>query len=107
MPISRGLFNNTLTLQVLTETDDGAGGSTTTWADSTIFRARISSLSAQEKMAQDRTTTIATHKIYCDNLTVATADRIKWGDVYFEITGIANPSEAYSHLEIMVREIVA
>ena len=107
MPISAGLYNNTLTLQVLTETADGQGGSTTTWADSTIFRARISSLSAQEKMAQDRTTTIATHKIYCNNMTVTTADRIKWDTVYFEITGIVNPSEAYDHLEITVRELVA
>ncbi len=105
MGISSGLFNNTLTLQIFTETADGQGGMTTSWADSTIFRGRISPLSADEKMAQDRTTTIATHKICCDNLTVTTADRIKWGAVYFEITGITNPSEAYHHLEIMVREL--
>ena len=105
MSISSGLYNNTLTLQVLTETSDSQGGSTTTWADSTVFKARISSLSAQEKMAQDKTTTVASHKIYCNNMTVTTADRIKWDTVYFEITGIVNPSEAYHHLEIFVREI--
>ena len=105
MSISRGLLNNTLTLQVLTETADGAGGSTTVWADSTIFKARISPLTSQERMMQDKVTTPTTHKIYCDNMTVTAADRIKWGDVYFEITGIINPSEAYDHLEIQAREI--
>ena len=106
MPISKGLFNNTLTLQSLTETADGQGGVTLVWADAGSFRARISSLSAQERMAQDKTTSVSTHKIFCDSMTVTTADRIKWGDVYFQITGIVNPSEAYHHLELMVTEIV-
>jgi SPP1 family predicted phage head-tail adaptor len=103
--ISSGLFNHTLTLQTLTETDDGMGGITTAWADSGTFRARISSLSAQERLAQDKNTTFATHRIYCDNMTITTADRIKWGSYYFQITGIKNPSEMYHHLEIDVREI--
>ncbi len=105
MPISTGLFNNTLTLQTLAETADGQGGVTTAWADVGSFRARISPLTSQERMMQDKVTTPTTHKIYCDNMTVTAADRIKWGGVYFEITGIINPSEAYDHLEIQAREI--
>ena len=103
--ISKGLFNNTLTLQSKTFVDDGVGGQAETWTDVGNFKARISSLSAQEKIAQDRTTTISTHKVFCDNMTVTTADRLKWGGVYFEITGVVNPSEAYQHLEIYVHEI--
>ncbi len=64
MPISAGLFNNTLTLQSLTETDDGQGGVVQTWTDIGNFKARISSLSVQEKMAQDKVTPMATHKIF-------------------------------------------
>ena len=105
MPISSGLFNNTLTLQVLTETADGQGGVTTAWADSGTFRARISPLTSQERMSQDKTTTFATHHIYCDTMSVTTADRILYGSVSFEIIGITNPSEAFDHLEIDVREI--
>jgi len=105
MGISSGLLNHTLTLQTLTETDDGQGGTTSAWADSGTFKARISSLSAQERMAQDKTTTYATHRVYCDNMTVTTADRIKWGSYYFEIKGIKNPSEIYHHLEIDVLEL--
>jgi len=105
MGISSGLLNQTLTLQTLTETDDGAGGVTTAWTDIGSFRARISPLTSQERMMQDKTTNTTTHKIYCDNMTVSPKDRIKWGDYYFEITGITNPSEMYHHLEISVREI--
>lgn len=105
MGISSGLLNNTLTLQSLTETDDGQGGVTQTWADVGSFKARVSPLSSQERLMQDKTTNTTTHKIYCNNLTVTPVDRIKWGTVYFEITGITNPSEAYHHLEIDVREI--
>jgi SPP1 family predicted phage head-tail adaptor len=106
MSISKGLFNNTLTLQTLAETADGQGGTTSVWTDAGSFRARISSLSAQERLIQNKTTAVSTHKIFCDSMTVTTADRIKWGDVYFQITGITNPSEAYHHLELLVTEIL-
>jgi len=105
MGIPNGLLNQTLTLQSVTETADGQGGITSAWADNGTFRGRISSLSAEERMAQDKVTGVATHKIFCDNMTVTLDDRIKWGSYYFEITGIKNPSEMYHHLEIMVREI--
>ncbi len=105
MGISSGLLNHTLTLQVFTETADSQGGVTQSWADSGTFRGRISPLTSQERMMQDKTTNTTTHKIYCDNMTVSPKDRIKWGSYYFEITGIVNPSEIYHHLEIHVREI--
>ena len=105
MGISSGLLNHTLTLQTFTETDDGAGGTVSTWTDSGTFRARISPLTSQERLMQDKTTNTTTHKIYCDNMAISPKDRIKWGSYYFEITGIINPSEMYHHLEIHVREI--
>ena len=106
MGISSGLYNAALTLYSLAETDDGQGGTTSAWTSGGSFRGRISSLSSQEKMAQDKLTNIATHKIFCDNMSVLPDDRIYWGTVIFEITGIVNPSEAYHHLEIYVRELV-
>jgi len=107
MPISSGLLNNTLTLYTLAETDDGQGGVTSVWTSGGSFKGRISSLSSQERMSQDKVTSISTHKIFCDNMTVNVDDRIYWGSVVFEITGIVNPSEAYHHLEIFVRELVS
>ncbi len=107
MGISSGLLNHTLTLQTLTETADDMGGVTLTWADNGQFRARISPLTSQERLMQDKNTNTTTHKIYCDNMAVTAKDRIKWGSNYFEITGIVNPSEMYHHLEIHVREIAS
>ena len=103
--ISAGLYNNTLTLQTLTRTSDSMGGWTEAWADSGQFRARIRPLTSAERLTQDKVTGIATHRIYCDNMTVTLEDRIKWGSYYFEIIGIRNPSEAYHHLEIEAKEI--
>ena len=103
--ISASLYNNTLTLQSKTLTADGMGGWTETWADIGSFRGRISPLTAQERLQQDKTTMTTTHRIYCNSMDVMPNDRIKWDTYYFEIIGVTNPSEAYSHLEIDVREI--
>jgi SPP1 family predicted phage head-tail adaptor len=105
-----GLLNSSLTLQKATETTDSVGGHTTTWSDIGSFRGRVSPLSSAERLAQDKSTQVTTHRIYCDPMTVTTAERIKWVTptgvtVYFEIFGISNTSEAYSHLEMDVTEI--
>jgi len=105
MGISNGLLNHTLTLQTFTETSDSQGGVTTSWADSGTFKGRISPLTSHEVLMQNKNTNVTTHKIFCDNMAISPKDRIKWGDYYFEITGIINPSEMYHHLEIHVREI--
>src|SRR3990167_10637390 len=96
------LLNQTLTIQTLAESPDGQGGVTKVWTDLGSFRGRISPLTSQERLMQDKTLNTTTHKIYCDNMTVDPTNRIKWGTYYFEITGITNPSEMYHHLEIAV-----
>jgi len=106
MGISSGLLNQTLILQTFTVTDDGQGGVVESWSDYGSFRGRISSLSTQERMAQDKETAFYTHKVFCDPMSVSHKDRIKWGNYYFEIVGVSNPSELYHHLEIQTRELV-
>jgi SPP1 family predicted phage head-tail adaptor len=105
----RGLYNQILTLETPTVTDDGQGGQILTWAEVGTFRGRISPVSSaiysQERQSQNKTTQFTTHRIYCDPMTVTTKERIKWGTYYFEIIGITNPSELYRHLEIDAREI--
>jgi len=94
-----------LTLQSSTLTSDGQGGFTEVWASAGTFLGRISPLTAQERLLQDKETMLTTHRIYCDNMDILPDDRIKWGDYYFQVIGIINPSELYHHLEIEVREI--
>lgn len=103
--ISRGLFNQALILQRKTITADGMGGRSESWADLGSFRGRISPLTAQERLMQDKTTMTTTHRIYCDPMTVTPEDRIRWGTYYFQIIAIINPGEVYHHLEIDCREI--
>ncbi len=110
MPISKGLYNQTLTLQSVTETADSQGGVTSVWADVGNFRGRISPLSSAERLAQNKVGQFTSHWVYCDPMIVTTANRIKYdysttGTAYFEILGITNPSEAYHHLEINAREL--
>ena len=107
MPISSGLLIETFTPQTLTETTDTQGGVVNTWADGTAFRGRLSSLSINERMSQDKQTVFASHKLYCNNQTITEAYRIRNSDStrYFQIKGVINPSNASDHLEILVLEL--
>ena len=108
MPISAGLLIEAFTPQTLTETADSQGGAVTTWADGTSFRGRLSGLPADERMNADKVTVFASHKIYCDVVTLGEAQRIRNSDStrYFQIKGIVQPSNlSTGHLEITVVEI--
>lgn len=107
MPISSGLLNETFTPQTLTETADSQGGVTTSWADGTAFRGRLSSLPINEQFNADKTTVFASHKLYCNNQTITEVSRIRNSDStrYFQIKGVANPSNSNDHLEILVLEL--
>ena len=107
MPISSGLLIQEFYPQTLTETADSQGGVTSSWADGTAFRGRLSSLPVDERMSADKVTVYASHKLYCLNQTITEAQRIRNSDStrYFAIKGIVNPSNANSHLEIIVLEI--
>ena len=108
MPISSGLLPETFTPQTLTETADSQGGATSSWADGTAFRGRLSSLPINEQFNADKTTVFASHKLYCNNQTIAETQRIRNSDStrYFQIKGIVKPSNLDTgHLEILVLEL--
>ena len=105
--ISAGLLIETFYPQTLTDTADGMGGVTSTWADGTAFRGRLSSLPIDERMTADKTTVFASHKLFCNYQTITEKARIRNSDStrYFEIKGIVNPSNSSNHLEILVLEL--
>ena len=107
MPISSGLLIETFYPQTMTETVDGMGGVTTSWADGTAFRGRLSSLPIDERMSEDKTTVFASHKLFCNNQTITEVQRIRNSDStrYFQIKGVINPSDISDHLEILVMEL--
>jgi len=106
MGISSGLLIETFYPQTLTETSDGQGGTTTSFADGTAFRGRLSSLPVNERMSADKLTVFASHKLFCDVISISESDRIRNDTRYFEIKGIVQPSNlSNGHLEITLLEI--
>jgi len=108
MGISSGLLIQEFYPQTLTETDDGAGGTISVWADGTVFRGRLSSLPVAERMSADKLTVYASHKLFCDyNSSLSEDDRIRNSDStrYFQIKGIVNPSNSNHHLELTLLEL--
>ena len=107
MSISSGLLIETFTPQTLTETDDSQGGVTSSWADGTAFRGRLSSLPVAERMSADKLTVYASHKLFCDYQTLTETQRIRNSDStrYFQIKGIVNPSNSNHHLELTLLEL--
>ena len=107
MPISNGLLIQEFYPQTLTETDDGQGGVTSVFADGTAFRGRLSSLPIDERMSADKTTVFASHRLFANYISLSENQRIRNSDStrYFSIKGIVNPSNANSHLEILLLEI--
>jgi len=103
--ISPSMLPETFTRQTVTLTADGQGGFTTAWADGTTFRGRLSVLPVAERLASDKVTVYASHRLYCNNLTITEEDRVELGSRYFEIKGIRNPSNISEHLELDVLEI--
>ena len=107
MPISNGLLIEEFYPQTLTETDDGAGGTVSSWADGTAFRGRLSSLPISERMSADKVTVFASHKLYCNNQTITEAYRIRNSDStrYFQVKAVVNPSNSSDHLELLLLEL--
>lgn len=96
------------TPQTQTRTTDSQGGYTTAWTDGTDFAGRLSKLSVSERLAQDKETAFATHKLFClTTVDLDPDDRVKLGTRIFDVVGIQRPSNLTTngHLEVMVREI--
>ena len=107
------LLKDSFTPQTMAYTDDGMGGFTETLTSGTAFPGRLSQLgygvNADERLSADKTTVIATHKLYCDaSVSLTEQGRITLGSRTFEIKGIQLPSNLSSgigHQEILLMEI--
>lgn len=102
------LLIDTFTPQTATLSSDSQGGNTKAWADGTTFSGRLSMLSVSERLAQDKETAFATHKIFSlTGVDVDPDDRVTLGSRTFLVIGVQRPSNLTTngHLEIMVREV--
>ena len=102
------LLIDTFTPQTKTETTDSQGGITIAWDDGATFSGRLSMLTVQERLSQDKETAVATHKLFClATVDIDPDDQVKLGARIFIVVGIQRPSNltAGGHLEILVREV--
>jgi len=102
------LLIETFTPQTPTRTTDDQGGVTIAWTDGTDFEGRLSKLTIQEILIQDKETAVATHKVYClTTVDIDPEDQIVLGSRTFIVVGVQRPSNLTTdgHLEIMVREL--
>ena len=103
------LLKDSFTPQTMAYTDDGMGGFTETLTSGTAFPGRLSILSANERLGPDKTTVIATHKLYCDaSVSLTEQGRITYSTRTFEIKGIQLPSNlstGIGHQEVLLMEV--
>lgn len=109
MRISNALLVDTFTPMTVTFTTDSVGGYSESEAAGTAFKGRLSRLPVDETMTADKTTVFATHKLYCAPQSFTEKDRLREGDAgsyrYFEVKGIANPSNLSDFWEVMLLEL--
>jgi SPP1 family predicted phage head-tail adaptor len=103
--MNSGDLRHQITLQSKTETSDGMGGITETWADQLTTWAQIDPPKSREFFGNGQMQTEIVTRIrirYRPN--ISHEWRVKFGTRYFEITSIVNPDECNQELIIMGRE---
>lgn len=103
--INPSKFNHRLQLQQVTQTPDGAGGYTESWALVSSLWASIDPIRGREKMQGMQLETPITHKIFCRyNSAVTTKKRFLLGSRVFNIVEVLNIEEQNQFLEILAVE---
>ncbi|MFH2075422.1 MAG: phage head closure protein [Pseudomonadota bacterium] len=105
-----GELRHIVAIQAQTDTSDGMGGFTTTWADvsgMSSVPAAIWPLKAAERIDAMKLEHQVTHKIRIRyRAGITTKHRINWSDKsrVFNIVGIINPDERNIMLEMLATE---
>lgn len=102
-----GNLNKRITLQYVTQTADGMGGFSETWADDAEVWAAIWPKSASEQIQSMQAVMTISHRIRIRyRSTLKPSWRINFGTRYFNIIEIINPNERGEWSDIMCKEIV-
>jgi len=103
-----GTLNKLVWFQALTESADGKGGITKTYADSVDAWASIWPLRAKERQEAMKHEATVTHQIRTWYQSGIAADmRIRYGSRYFNIISMINPDEANRELHFLAEEVLS
>ena len=97
------------TIQSVTRTSDGKGGSTESWGTVITLRGVLQPINAVERLGPDKETNYSTHMFYISYVlttTITTFMRLIVGTRTFRIEFVKNPSNKNHHLELELLEIV-
>ena len=101
-----GTMDKRVSIQSVTQTTDGQGGYTETWATDVTVWAYIKPMKAYERMQAQKLETPLSHKVTIRYRSgVTTKHRLLFGSRVFHIKGIINPDEANQFLELTCIEI--
>ena len=103
MPV--GDLNKRILLQYETKVSDSMGGFTATWTDGDTIWAAIWPTSASEMIQSMQSELVVTHRIRIRYRKAFRATyRIKFGNRYFNIVSVLNPSERNEWLDLLCKE---
>ncbi|HHV79087.1 MAG TPA: phage head closure protein [Firmicutes bacterium] len=101
----RQLLNQTVSIQRKERSPDGMGGWISDWVTVITTVARISPVSAKERIQYEQLQYPVTHKVYMlGSANVKPGDQIVFGARRFSVKGVTNPSEMGHHLEVLCEE---
>ena len=102
-----GSLNKRITLQYPTKVSDDMGGFTETWVDAATVWSAIWPTSAREQVQSMKETMTISHRIRIRYRSILRPDwRVKFGNRYFNIVSIINPSERNEWLDLMCKEAI-
>ena len=100
-----GELNKRITIQYKTRVGDGMGAFTETWNDSGTVWAAIWPVSANEQIQATQTVMTISHRIRIYYRSVFKSGwRVKFGNRYFAIVSVINPSEKNEWLDLLCKE---
>ena len=100
-----GTLNKRITIQYATKVGDDMGGFIVSWVDAVTVWAALWPLSATESVKSMQTGMVVSHRVRIRYLSVLRPSwRLKFGEKFYNIVSIINPSMKNEYLDILVKE---
>ncbi len=101
------LMNSSMTVDRVTRTSDGHGGSTPSWAALyTNAPCRLQPMSGEEQIIYDREGVPSTHKLFCETVYSFTEDdRITINSLIYDVTLVRDIDLLTHHQEVNLRRV--
>ena len=105
MALRAGVLNKRVILQTVTQSTDGGGGFTDSWANTDTLWAGIEELTGSEGFEGQQTAASLSHRVTLRYRTGVTPQlRLLYGSRVFKINAVLNPGQRNELLELLCTE---